>query len=62
MKVLKTFTCRVTRKRHEAGSEYDGNRGKELAEKGMVELPKEKAEKQPGKEKKEISKPTKNEI
>lgn len=61
MKVLKSFTCRLTRRRYEAGSTYDGKRGVELAAKGVIEAPKEKAEIQPVKEKKEISKPKKNE-
>jgi hypothetical protein len=43
MKVIKPFTCRVTRIRYEAGSEYTGDRGAELAKKGFVEV-KEKAE------------------
>ena len=43
MKVIKPFTCRVTRIRYEAGQEYTGQRGEELAAKGFVER-KEKAE------------------
>jgi hypothetical protein len=45
MKVLKPFTCKVTKKRYEAGEVYEGNRGVELAAKGFVEeVIKEKAE------------------
>jgi hypothetical protein len=43
MKVLKPFTCKVTKRRYEAGEVYEGNRGAELAAKGLVEI-KEKAE------------------
>jgi hypothetical protein len=43
MKVLQPFTCKVTKKRYEAGDVYEGNRGAELAAKGLVEA-KEKAE------------------
>jgi hypothetical protein len=45
MKVLKPFTCKVTKKRYEAGEVYEGNRGVELAAKGFVEeVEKEKKE------------------
>jgi hypothetical protein len=36
MKVLKDFTCKVTKKRWLEGQEYKGERGKELTEKGFV--------------------------
>jgi len=54
MKVLKEFTDKVTRIRHTVGSDYTGDRGQELFEKGLVSEP-EKSEKQPAKEKKEIT-------
>jgi hypothetical protein len=45
MKVLKPFTCKVTKRRYEAGDVYEGARGEELAAKGLVEeVIKEKAE------------------
>ena len=45
MKVIQSFTCKVTGKRYEAGEEYDGKRGAELAAKGLVEeVIKEKVE------------------
>jgi hypothetical protein len=44
MKVIKPFTCKVTKIRYEAGSDYTGARGAELAEKGFLEADKEKAE------------------
>jgi hypothetical protein len=45
MKVLKPFTCKVTKKRYEAGEVYEGSRGAELAAKGFVEeVEKEKKE------------------
>jgi hypothetical protein len=45
MKVLKPFTCKVTKKRYEAGEVYEGSRGAELAAKGLVEeVIKEKVE------------------
>jgi hypothetical protein len=43
MNVLKPFTCKVTGKRYEAGDNYEGTRGAELAAKGFVEA-KEKVE------------------
>jgi hypothetical protein len=36
MKVIKPFTCKVTKMRYEAGSDYTGTRGAELAAKGFV--------------------------
>jgi hypothetical protein len=43
MNVIKPFTCKVTKKRYEAGDVYEGPRGAELAEKGFVVV-KEKVE------------------
>jgi hypothetical protein len=43
MKVIKEFTCKVTKQRFNVGDNYDGLRGDELREKGFIEA-KEKKE------------------
>jgi hypothetical protein len=45
MKVIKPFTCKVSKKRYEAGDQYEGTRGQELKDKGFLEGEEEVIEK-----------------